>query len=68
LTGWCRRGLGLAAGGGVNLPSVLLLGDLSLYHDMNGLWALRRHGLCGRRWWVCDNDGGRGVQLSCRQG
>ena len=26
-------------------PVALLIGDLSLYHDLNGLWAGRRHGL-----------------------
>jgi 2-succinyl-5-enolpyruvyl-6-hydroxy-3-cyclohexene-1-carboxylate synthase len=26
-------------------PAVLVVGDVSLYHDMNGLWAARRHGL-----------------------
>jgi 2-succinyl-5-enolpyruvyl-6-hydroxy-3-cyclohexene-1-carboxylate synthase len=36
---------------------VLLLGDLSLYHDMNGLWALRRHGIRATII-VCDNNGG----------
>jgi 2-succinyl-5-enolpyruvyl-6-hydroxy-3-cyclohexene-1-carboxylate synthase len=36
---------------------VLLLGDLSLYHDMNGLWALQRHGIRATLV-VCDNNGG----------
>lgn len=31
-----------AAGAG---PVVLVTGDLSFYHDMNGLWAATRHGL-----------------------
>lgn len=31
-----------AAGAG---PVVLLIGDISLYHDLNGLWAGMRHGL-----------------------
>ena len=26
-------------------PVALLIGDLSFFHDMNGLWPLRRHGL-----------------------
>jgi 2-succinyl-5-enolpyruvyl-6-hydroxy-3-cyclohexene-1-carboxylate synthase len=56
IDGLVSTGLGLAAGR-VNLPSVLLLGDLSLYHDMNGLWALRRHGVRATVV-VCDNDGG----------
>ena len=37
--------------------TVLLLGDLSLYHDMNGLWALQRHGIRATLV-VCDNNGG----------
>jgi 2-succinyl-5-enolpyruvyl-6-hydroxy-3-cyclohexene-1-carboxylate synthase len=56
IDGLVSTGLGLAAGR-VNLPTVLLLGDLSLYHDMNGLWALKRHGLRATLV-VCDNDGG----------
>jgi 2-succinyl-5-enolpyruvyl-6-hydroxy-3-cyclohexene-1-carboxylate synthase len=56
IDGLVSTGLGLAAGR-VNAPTVLLLGDLSLYHDMNGLWALRRHGLRATIV-VCDNNGG----------
>ena len=56
IDGLVSTGLGMAAGR-VNLPTVLLLGDLSLYHDMNGLWALRRHGIRATVV-VCDNDGG----------
>jgi 2-succinyl-5-enolpyruvyl-6-hydroxy-3-cyclohexene-1-carboxylate synthase len=56
IDGLVSSGLGLAAGR-VNTPTVLLLGDLSLYHDMNGLWALRRHGIRATVI-VCDNDGG----------
>ncbi len=56
IDGLVSTGLGLAAGR-PNVPSVLLLGDLSLYHDMNGLWALRRHGIRATLI-VCDNDGG----------
>ena len=56
IDGLVSTGLGMAAGR-VNLPTVLLLGDLSLYHDMNGLWALRRHGIRATVI-VCDNDGG----------
>ena len=37
--------------------AVGLLGDLSLYHDMNGLWALQRHGIHATIV-VCDNNGG----------
>jgi 2-succinyl-5-enolpyruvyl-6-hydroxy-3-cyclohexene-1-carboxylate synthase len=56
IDGLVSTGLGLAAGR-VNTPTVLLLGDLSLYHDMNGLWAIRRHGIRATVV-VCDNDGG----------
>src|SRR6202022_5186355 len=56
IDGLVSTGLGLAAGR-VNTPTVLLLGDLSLYPDMNGLWALRRHGIRATVV-VCDNDGG----------
>lgn len=56
IDGLVSSGLGLAAGRS-NLPTVLLLGDLSVYHDMNGLWALRRHGLRATIV-VCDNNGG----------
>lgn len=56
IDGLVSTGLGLAAGK-VNVPTVLLLGDLSLYHDMNGLWALRRHGIRATVV-VCDNQGG----------
>ena len=56
IDGLVSTGLGLAAGRS-NVPTVLLLGDLSLYHDMNGLWAVRRHGLRATIV-VCDNNGG----------
>ncbi|HUY96199.1 MAG TPA: 2-succinyl-5-enolpyruvyl-6-hydroxy-3-cyclohexene-1-carboxylic-acid synthase [Verrucomicrobiae bacterium] len=46
---------GVAAIGGE--PTGLLIGDLSAYHDMNGLWALRRHRL-RLVVVVLDNDGG----------
>jgi 2-succinyl-5-enolpyruvyl-6-hydroxy-3-cyclohexene-1-carboxylate synthase len=36
---------GGAAAGAPGDKTVVLLGDLALYHDMNGLWALGRHGL-----------------------
>ena len=56
IDGLVSTGLGLAAGRS-NVPTVLLLGDLSLYHDMNGLWAMRRHGIRATIV-VCDNNGG----------
>jgi 2-succinyl-5-enolpyruvyl-6-hydroxy-3-cyclohexene-1-carboxylate synthase len=56
IDGLVSTGLGVAAGRS-NAPTALLLGDLSAYHDMNGLWALRRHGLRATVV-VCDNNGG----------
>jgi len=56
IDGLVSTGLGLAAAAPTT-PTVLLLGDLSLYHDMNGLWALRRHGIRATVV-VCDNNGG----------
>ena len=46
-----------AAAAAPGRPTALLIGDLSLYHDMNGLWAARRHGLRVTIV-VLDNDGG----------
>jgi 2-succinyl-5-enolpyruvyl-6-hydroxy-3-cyclohexene-1-carboxylate synthase len=43
IDGLVSTGLGVAAV--TAEPTVLLLGDLSLYHDMNGLWAAKRHGI-----------------------
>ncbi len=56
IDGLVSTGLGIATARS-NAPTVLLLGDLSLYHDMNGLWALQRHGIRATVV-VCDNNGG----------
>jgi 2-succinyl-5-enolpyruvyl-6-hydroxy-3-cyclohexene-1-carboxylate synthase len=56
IDGLVSSGLGVAAGR-PEVPTVLLLGDLSLYHDMNGLLAMRRHDVRATIV-VCDNDGG----------
>ncbi|HSS94497.1 MAG TPA: 2-succinyl-5-enolpyruvyl-6-hydroxy-3-cyclohexene-1-carboxylic-acid synthase, partial [Candidatus Dormibacteraeota bacterium] len=44
IDGLVSTGLGIATGR-PDVPTVLLLGDLSVYHDMNGLWAIGRHGV-----------------------
>jgi 2-succinyl-5-enolpyruvyl-6-hydroxy-3-cyclohexene-1-carboxylate synthase len=56
IDGLVSTGLGVATGRS-DVPTVLLLGDLSVYHDMNGLWAIGRHGVKATVI-VCDNNGG----------
>ena len=56
IDGLVSTGLGVAAAQ-PSAPTVLMLGDLSVYHDMNGLWSLRRHGIRATLV-VCDNNGG----------
>lgn len=56
IDGLVSTGLGVATGRS-DVPTVLLLGDLSVYHDMNGLWAIGRHGIKATVV-VCDNNGG----------
>jgi 2-succinyl-5-enolpyruvyl-6-hydroxy-3-cyclohexene-1-carboxylate synthase len=56
IDGLVSTGLGVATGRS-DVPTVMLLGDLSVYHDMNGLWAIGRHGVKATII-VCDNNGG----------
>jgi 2-succinyl-5-enolpyruvyl-6-hydroxy-3-cyclohexene-1-carboxylate synthase len=55
IDGVVSSALGAAAATGGRL--VLLIGDLSFYHDMNGLLAARRHGLSATVV-LLNNDGG----------
>lgn len=55
IDGFVSTGLGAAAG--TTDPVVVLCGDLTLYHDMNGLWAAARHDL-RPTFVVLNNDGG----------
>ena len=48
--------LGLAAAS--ERPVVAFLGDITFYHDMNGLLAARQHGLTDVTFVVANNDGG----------
>lgn len=48
--------LGVAASGAG--PVVLVIGDISFYHDLTGLWAARRHGLDLTIVLVNNNGGG----------
>ena len=55
IDGLISTGLGMAAGGA--RPLVLVVGDLSLYHDSNGLLAAKLHALDATVI-VINNDGG----------
>jgi 2-succinyl-5-enolpyruvyl-6-hydroxy-3-cyclohexene-1-carboxylate synthase len=55
IDGVVSTALGVAAGGAG--PTVLVIGDLSFYHDMNGLLAAKMHGL-DLLVVVLNNDGG----------
>jgi len=57
IDGLVSSALGVAAAGAGTGPLVLALGDLSLYHDMNGLLAAKLHGLSATIV-LLDNDGG----------
>lgn len=48
--------LGIAAA--TNRPVTAILGDITFYHDMNGLLAVRQHGLTNITFIVINNDGG----------
>jgi 2-succinyl-5-enolpyruvyl-6-hydroxy-3-cyclohexene-1-carboxylate synthase len=50
-------GAAAAREAGADGPVALLVGDLSFFHDLNGLWALRRHGL-DLTVLLVNNDGG----------
>lgn len=56
IDGVVSSALGHAAGSGG--PTALVIGDIAFYHDMNGLWAARRHGLDLTVVLVNNNGGG----------
>jgi 2-succinyl-5-enolpyruvyl-6-hydroxy-3-cyclohexene-1-carboxylate synthase len=45
IDGVVSSALGASAGAGQNKPTILVVGDLSFFHDLNGLLAARLHGL-----------------------
>ena len=55
IDGVTSTALGIAAAR--NDPVVLVIGDVSFYHDMNGLWAAKRHAL-DLTIVLVNNDGG----------
>jgi 2-succinyl-5-enolpyruvyl-6-hydroxy-3-cyclohexene-1-carboxylate synthase len=57
IDGVVSSALGASAGAGPNEPTVLVLGDLSFLHDLNGLLAARLHQL-GLTIVLINNDGG----------
>lgn len=56
IDGVVSTALGVAAVTG--RPTILVIGDLSFYHDMNGLWAAARHGIDLTIVLVNNNGGG----------
>ncbi len=59
IDGVVSSALGASAGAGQEKPVVLVLGDLSFFHDLNGLLAARLHGL--RLTIVLINNDGGGI-------
>jgi len=57
IDGVVSSALGASAGAGQNRPTMLVLGDLSFFHDLNGLLAARLHGL-NLTIVLINNDGG----------
>jgi 2-succinyl-5-enolpyruvyl-6-hydroxy-3-cyclohexene-1-carboxylate synthase len=56
IDGVTSTALGIAAAG--DAPLVLIIGDISFFHDMNGLLAIRQHGLDHVTIVLLNNDGG----------
>ncbi len=57
IEGVVSSALGASAGAGRNKPTILVLGDLSFFHDLNGLLAARLHRL-NLTIVLINNDGG----------
>ncbi len=57
IDGVVSSALGASAGAGQNKPTILVVGDLSFFHDLNGLLAARLHGL-NLTIVLINNDGG----------
>jgi 2-succinyl-5-enolpyruvyl-6-hydroxy-3-cyclohexene-1-carboxylate synthase len=57
IDGVTSTALGVSAASGGNTPTVLVIGDLSFYHDLNGLLAARLHHL-NLTVVLVNNDGG----------
>src|SRR5260370_34532993 len=58
IDGVISSALGASAGGGSEEPVVLVIGDLSFYHDLNGLLAAKMHHL-NLTIILVNNNGGR---------